>query len=69
MKYICDKNHPDDDGEAACVKALAELIRFSRNTDSELPDRVLARLFLDGMCACEEDLAAGYAQGWTAVSH
>lgn len=47
------KSEPDDD--TACLKTIAELIRFSRDTDGELSDKVLARLFLDGMYACAED--------------
>ncbi len=47
------KSEPDDD--TACLKTIAELIRFSRDTDGELSDKALARLFLDGMYACAED--------------
>ena len=34
---------------------LMSMIRFSRDTDGELSDKALARLFLDGMYACAED--------------
>ena len=52
---ISDEAEPDGGRNASCMKALAELIRFSRDTNGELPDRVLARILLDWMRACEED--------------
>lgn len=55
VTHVTGKLDPDSDDETECVKTLADLIRFSRDTDGELPDRVLARILLDGMRACEED--------------
>ena len=55
VTHVTGKPEPESDDETECVKTLADLIRFSRDTDGELPDRVLARILLDGMLACEED--------------
>jgi ArsR family metal-binding transcriptional regulator len=55
VSHISDEAEPDAADDSDCVTTLAELIRFSRDTDGELPDRVLARIFLDGMRACAED--------------
>lgn len=53
--HICDEDETDDDEEDACLRVLADLIHFSRDTDGDLSDRALARVFLDGMRACEGD--------------
>lgn len=55
VTHVTGKLAPDSDDETECVKTLADLIRFSRDTDGEIPDRVLARILLDGMLACEDD--------------
>lgn len=55
IPHIAEGKENDGEIDAASMKTLADLIRFSRDTDGELPDRVLARILLDGMLACEED--------------
>ena len=55
VTHINGQNDSKCGDEDECVKTLADMIRFSRDTDGELSDKALARLFREGMTACADD--------------